>query len=195
MSVVGLEARRRVTVSGGQAAGPAGGAGGASIPYALCGQRASGTCTDRSSQSLFPLAPLLYPAVPFACKVRQVASGGRSGSRGRPHAVSRVPVELPVFRLQQMRDHDGDVVVVEGELDVWTAPRLRTALRALDSQRVTVDLSGVSVLCAAGMHVLAAHEQQVQAREGRLRVRGARPLAARCLRLTGLGHLLADPRW
>lgn len=122
-----------------------------------------------------------------------MASGGTGGGRRRLHAVSRVPVELPVFRLAQARDDDGEVVVVvEGELDVWTAPQLRTALRELDRPHVTVDLSGVSVLCAAGMHVLATHEQAVQARDGRLRVRGARPLAARCLQLTGLGHLLAD---
>jgi anti-sigma B factor antagonist len=93
---------------------------------------------------------------------------------------------------------DGAMVVwVEGELDLATAPRLDDVLSSVCStpvERVTVDVSRLTFLSAAGLHVLvAAHNRLLNAGRKGLVVHGASGIARRVFQLTELTGLLGDP--
>lgn len=93
--------------------------------------------------------------------------------------------------VQEADSAGGRVTVrVSGAVDVLTAPRLAALLADLSEQQVLVDIAGVEVLCAAGLDVLAAAAGTSATVGGRLRVTGARPLAARCFAITELQALL-----
>jgi len=94
--------------------------------------------------------------------------------------------------LRQEPRADGTVVLLlTGEVDVATAPRLAEALHALAGRRVEVDLRGVELLGAAGLGVLAGASGQLRQAGGDLRLARPRPLVARCLTITRLDALLA----
>lgn len=82
-------------------------------------------------------------------------------------------------------------VHVAGTVDVATAPALAKLLAAVDGTDVMVDIGDVWLLCSAGLDVLADAAAEVRRRGGALLVTGARPLAARCFHVTGLGALLS----
>ena len=111
--------------------------------------------------------------------------------------TTRADFELPAgerpFSLATIPGPPGAVVVqVSGPLDAVSAPLLAAVLARLEPREVVVDLRGVDLLCAAGLNALAGARRALARRGGRLRVTGARPLAARCMVLTGLQELL-DP--
>jgi anti-sigma B factor antagonist len=88
-------------------------------------------------------------------------------------------------RLQVGTGPDGEVVLA-GEIDLYNAAQLRSAIRGTDQDRqaVTVDLSGVTYLDSAGLAVLfeQAHRQ--------LRVLAcAGSAVATLLRICGLSHV------
>jgi anti-sigma B factor antagonist len=89
------------------------------------------------------------------------------------------------------------VVWVEGELDLATAPRLDDVLSSVCStpvERVTVDVSRLTFLSAAGLHVLvAAHNRLLNAGRKGLVIHGASGIVRRVFQLTGLTGLLGDP--
>ncbi|SDM17293.1 STAS domain-containing protein [Allokutzneria albata] len=76
------------------------------------------------------------------------------------------------------------VVTVAGEIDIATAPRLRTALLAEcgDHDELVVDLAGVSHLDCAGVGALLAARAAV----GRLRLVGAHGIVLRVLEILGV---------
>jgi anti-anti-sigma factor len=93
---------------------------------------------------------------------------------------------------------DGAMLVwVGGELDLATAPRLDDVLSSVCStpvERVTVDISRLTFLSAAGLHVLvAAHDRLLNAGRKGLVFRGASVIVRRVFQLTGLIGLLGDP--
>jgi anti-sigma B factor antagonist len=91
---------------------------------------------------------------------------------------------------------DAVVLTVAGEIDLFTAPRLRAALRdAFDHAGegpVVLDLSQVTFLGSAGLLLLVDAVREEQKRPGPLRVvvDHARPVI-RPLELTGLDDLLS----
>ncbi len=86
-----------------------------------------------------------------------------------------------------------DVVVLEGRLDVSTAPDVRLALhRAVDSGAgdLVLDLARISVLDASGLGVLVgAHRRAVRAGR-RLLLRNVPPHVSRLLWVTRLQRVL-----
>ncbi len=63
------------------------------------------------------------------------------------------------------------VLVVSGELDVYTAPRLRECLVELVSEgtlRIVVDLNGVELLDSTGIGVLVGGLKRIRTHEGEL---------------------------
>lgn len=81
------------------------------------------------------------------------------------------------------------VVTASGELDLYTAPRLQTALAALlrdPVDRVVVDLSGVEFCDSTGMNVLLAAMKRVQENGGTFELAAPRPAVRRILQVTGL---------
>ncbi|MFG1998085.1 STAS domain-containing protein [Spirillospora sp. NPDC048911] len=81
------------------------------------------------------------------------------------------------------------VVTATGELDLYTAPRLQTALAGLlrdQADRIVVDLSGVEFCDSTGMNVLLAAMKRLKERGGTLELAAPRPAVKRILQVTGL---------
>jgi anti-anti-sigma factor len=89
-------------------------------------------------------------------------------------------------------------VLVTGELDLLTAPRLTTLLTELRRRgyrQVTVDTSGVAFLAAAGLNALCEATRQYRDDGGRLLVVGLPPRIRRLFTLAQVsGGLDLDPR-
>jgi anti-anti-sigma factor len=74
----------------------------------------------------------------------------------------------PEFRLAVTRRADGALLVPEGELDLATAPRLKTALSG-QTEPVVVDLRQLSLVDATGLRVLL--EVETHSRQNGMNVR------------------------
>lgn len=87
---------------------------------------------------------------------------------------------------------DWSVVEVEGEVDMFTAPKLREALVQLvdgGSYRIVVDLEGVSFMDSTGLGTLVGGLKRVKEHEGSLAlVCSSRPVM-RVLTITGLNNV------
>lgn len=81
------------------------------------------------------------------------------------------------------------VVTAIGELDLYTAPKLQSALAGLLREvpvRVVVDLSGVEFCDSTGMNVLLAAMKRVREQGGTFELAAPRPAVKRILQVTGL---------
>jgi RNA polymerase sigma-B factor len=92
-------------------------------------------------------------------------------------------------------ENDGGLVVrVRGEVDRDTAERLRTGLRHAQTKtatQLTIDLSGVPLMDAAGIAALTEAASAAAAAEVEMSLIGAQPYVARILAVSGLKHLLS----
>jgi len=90
---------------------------------------------------------------------------------------------------------DGMVVVdVEGEIDIYTAPRLRELLIDLVSQgsyQIVVNLEKVGFLDSAGLGVLVGGLRRVRAHDGSLDLVCMRERILKILKITGLTEVFA----
>jgi anti-sigma B factor antagonist len=84
---------------------------------------------------------------------------------------------------------DWTVVDVEGEVDVFTAPKLREAIIGLLSdgkEKIIVNLEGVAFMDSTGLGVLVGGLKRVKERNGELAIAGAQGTVLRVLNVTGL---------
>ena len=85
---------------------------------------------------------------------------------------------------------DGSVVVsVAGEVDVFTAPKLRVQLNALVEQgerNIIVGLEGVDFLDSFGLGVLVAGLKRVKTHDGNLSIVCTQERILKIFRITGL---------
>jgi anti-anti-sigma factor len=99
----------------------------------------------------------------------------------------------PPFSIATRRRGETDRVVVSGELDRATGPRLSAVLhdRLIAHRHVVLDLSAVTFIDAGGVEVVWEAAREAAAYGSELDVRaGASAAVARALRLTGVaGHL------
>lgn len=79
------------------------------------------------------------------------------------------------------------VVKVEGDLDVYTAPRLKEALdgAAAGGGRVVLDLSSVHFIDSTALGVLVTAEQRLRADDGELSLVVDDPYLLKIFRITG----------
>jgi anti-sigma B factor antagonist len=86
------------------------------------------------------------------------------------------------------------VVDVAGEVDVFTAPKLRETIIGLltdGRDRIVVDLSGVGFMDSTGLGVLVGALKRVKERDGALALAGAQGTVLRVLNVTGLNAVFA----
>ena len=97
-----------------------------------------------------------------------------------------VEVEHPV--------EDVAVVVVTGEVDLYTAQRLREALAEVHTsgaRQLIVDLTGVPFIDSSGIDALVGTFRRLQGRGARLDVVGSRANVMRVFEVTGLLDVFA----
>jgi anti-anti-sigma factor len=108
--------------------------------------------------------------------------------RGRKVRHRSVHIEL----LGVSADGSRIRAMVRGELDLIGVEQAEPVLRDLQRQGarwITLDLSELTFIDGRGVSLLVRLSQDLEARGGRLAVHGARGIAVRLLRLTGLEHL------
>lgn len=84
------------------------------------------------------------------------------------------------------------VIAVSGEIDVYTAPRLRETLISLvdaGNYRLIVDLEGVEFLDSTGLGVLVGGLKRVRAHDGAIDLVCTQGRILRIFRITGLSKV------
>lgn len=84
------------------------------------------------------------------------------------------------------------VVAVGGEIDVYTAPKLRdkiTELVAAGSYDLVIDLEAVEFLDSTGLGVLVGGLKKVRAHDGQLRLVCTQDRLLKIFRITGLAKV------
>jgi anti-sigma B factor antagonist len=98
--------------------------------------------------------------------------------------------ERPQFRVELLRLSDGVVVVAaEGEVDIYTAPRLKDALDQAfqdGAMRLIVDLTMVPFIDSTGLGVLVSEFRAAHARGAGIDIVCDRPNVVRIFKVTGL---------
>src|SRR5213596_3659479 len=95
-------------------------------------------------------------------------------------------------RLSNRTVGDRTVVEVGGEIDVYTAPKLREQLVELvndGSFHLVVDMEGVDFLDSTGLGVLVGGLKRVRAHEGSLRLVCNQDRLLKIFRITGLAKV------
>jgi anti-anti-sigma factor len=93
-----------------------------------------------------------------------------------------------------LRVGEAVLLAVKGELDVATTAQFRASVEDLDDPErptlVTVDLSRLDFIDAAGVGALLSFRNTIHGRGGRVRVRSPKPHVRRVLELAGVIDLL-----
>jgi anti-sigma B factor antagonist len=97
-----------------------------------------------------------------------------------------------------LKDHpvgEGRTVVeVSGEIDVYTAPKLREALQGLvdgGSYRLIIDMDGVEFLDSTGLGVLVGGMKRVRAHDGSIDIVCNQGRILRIFKITGLSNVFS----
>ncbi|MDS1270014.1 STAS domain-containing protein [Lipingzhangella sp. LS1_29] len=93
------------------------------------------------------------------------------------------------LKLDHHTEDDTEIVVVEGEIDVYTAPRLRELLINLVSNgnfHLVVDMEKVEFLDSTGLGVLVGGLKRVRAHDGTLDLVCTQERILKIFRITGL---------
>ena len=93
------------------------------------------------------------------------------------------------LELKHRPEGDSTVVEVAGEIDVYTAPKLREQLIDLvtaGSYHLVIDMHGVEFLDSTGLGVLVGGLKRVRAHDGSLKLVCAEDRILKIFRITGL---------
>jgi len=96
--------------------------------------------------------------------------------------------------LSTRREGERTVVVVGGEIDVYTAPKLREQLVELETagqHDLVVDLERVEFLDSTGLGVLVGGLKRVRSHDGSLRLVCTQERILKVFRITGLTKVFA----
>lgn len=98
----------------------------------------------------------------------------------------------PLLEIHAEPVEDAIRVAVSGELDLATAPILAAALRlhTSSSERVELDLGGVSFMDSSGIELLIDAHRAAERRMRALHIAAASPEVSRALGLVGMQGLL-----
>ena len=100
----------------------------------------------------------------------------------------------PVWKLTEVAHLDGDrLLVIEGELDIATAPELAVMLERMRTHLhpVVLDLEGVSFMDSTGLTTLMDAWLESRKNGWAFSVRAASPAVRRVVELAGIEQMLA----
>jgi anti-sigma B factor antagonist len=111
-----------------------------------------------------------------------------------PRSQTASDPSIAPFSLEEepLDDQAGRVIVVRGELDLFTAPELRERLHEHVERRgedLVVDLSGCAFVDASGCQALLSAARRLQARGAQLAIVSPEPANARVFTVMGLDEL------
>ena len=93
-----------------------------------------------------------------------------------------------------LKEKENELLVkVAGEIDAYTAPKLKETLHPsaeVDNQNITVDLSDVTYMDSTGLGVFVGLFKTVSARGGQLKLVGLSDRLQRLFDITGLGDIM-----
>src|SRR5688500_12258770 len=107
----------------------------------------------------------------------------------RPVVRARTQEDLMDLGLDVTEREGAAVLAVRGDVDVYTAPRLREQLVELVSQgkhRIVVDLEGVEFLASTGLGVLVGGLKRVRTHDGDLGLVCTQHRILKVFEITGL---------
>jgi anti-sigma B factor antagonist len=116
--------------------------------------------------------------------LRLVGGYERSNDQRRDREVSAIDIKVDTRSVG-----DWTVIDVEGEVDVFTAPKLREVIIGLlddGKDRLIVNLENVAFMDSTGLGVLVGGLKRVKERNGELSIAGAQGTVLRVLNVTGL---------
>jgi anti-sigma B factor antagonist len=113
-------------------------------------------------------------------EIRSKSARGREGSS--------VMGLGPQLVLETTRIGDNDVIVVSGEIDLASAPRVELALEPYSGQPVVLDLRRVEFIDSAGLKVLLSQRSRIEESGGDLRLVVGHGAVGRLLELTGVSE-------
>lgn len=111
----------------------------------------------------------------------------------RPHFEPAVDNAPTPFMVSMTKHAAETVVIVRGELDLATVPRLQATLDGLGSSEcchTILDCSGLTFCDSTGLSTLVRAHQHHQAHGARLTLTASPPVLQRLLALTGLDEYL-----
>jgi len=92
----------------------------------------------------------------------------------------------PQLVLETTRIGSHDVIVVSGEIDLASAPRVESAIDSFSGQPVVLDLRKVEFMDSAGLKVLLNQRARLEESGGTLRLVVGEGAVVRLLELTGV---------
>lgn len=95
------------------------------------------------------------------------------------------------LRIESAQVNGTGELVLAGEIDMLTAPELRSALGRLHGC-VTVDVAAVTFLGSTGIGVLAGQRNRLREQGGDLMLRSPQGIVRRALEITGLSDWVVD---
>lgn len=107
------------------------------------------------------------------------------------HGACREVITIDI-KVETRTSGDWAVVDVEGEVDVFTAPKLREQIIGLltdGKDRIVVNLEKVDFMDSTGLGVLVGGLKRVKEKEGSLALAGAHGTVLRVLSVTGLNSV------
>lgn len=109
----------------------------------------------------------------------------------RPAVAEAIPAPMTAsFRAYVEDGHGGQVVTLEGELDLAGVEHLQSVLAGVDAPAIRLDLTRLQFIDAAGLNALLAAKRSVESRGGRVTIAGATGIVRRVFDLCGVGDVL-----
>jgi anti-sigma B factor antagonist len=96
--------------------------------------------------------------------------------------------------VETTRRGDASVLTLRGEIDVYTAPRLRQSIVDLvdaGAPHIVIDMTGVDFLDSTGLGVLVEGLKRVHGREGMLSIVATQEKILKIFDITGLNKAFA----
>jgi anti-sigma B factor antagonist len=102
--------------------------------------------------------------------------------------------ESDLLSVHVLQRDDSIVVVIDGEIDIASAPEIQAVLDRLGSDcDVIVDVAGVDFMDSSGLKMFLADQMSRSLAGGSLHIRNSPRHVRRLMDVTGLGPLLLEP--
>lgn len=94
----------------------------------------------------------------------------------------------------KIQEQDGKIsVIVQGEIDAFTAPKLRERLFPLSEKEgadITINLSDVNYLDSTGLGVFVGVFKNIKSNNGKLQIVGLSQRLMKLFKMTGLANIM-----